>query len=1097
MIRRLASGAPREGLLWKGYALVALALSVAYFLLGGKPDAQAAIYQFFIVAAPIAILIGVWRYRPERRRRWLLFAGGLALWCVGDSYWNYHIWVLGDQAPYPSFADVAYLGAYPLLIAGVFMLAGGGRRLRLGDVLDAAIVTLAAGIVSMLFLLWRLLSTSDSVFAKAIAVGIPVMDLVMLVALTNLMFRARATNFALRAIMVGTGALLVADGAYSYLSLDGSYTTGMIVDAGWLACYALWGIAALHPSMARIRSLPERENVGLSAWRIGALLLALLAAPVVLIAETMAGQSIETGEIGAVMVATMLLVGARVWLLQRDSKKAQTALARADERLRLAQQVAGVSTWDMNLLTDRLTVSDELAAKISGAGDADPTFEDWVSFIHPGDRNRVTANFARAREQGGDFEHEYRFRSAHGEEGWLFSRGRVFLDEKGTFARAVGVAVDITRRHWMEEQLMRSEEGMRLAQELGGIGSWDADLETGERTWSKNLRRISGVDDDVVASHELFIELVHPDDRAELEAGMAAAADNGGHGEFEYRIVRPNDGEVRWLLSRGDAVNDSDGHATRFVGVAVDITERHALDEELKRSEERFRMAETAANVGSWDQDLITGELAWSDSLRRLIGVTPEFQPTYDAFIDWVHPDDRARVERAVSESLEGGTDFEVQFRFRRPDGVEGWVEGRGRSLLDREGAPVRTVGVALDITDRHLAEEHGTKLEHQLRQAQKLEAVGRLAGGIAHDFNNILLAIRGNGELALDTLKNGENAVEEVEEMIAAAERAAALTGQLLAFSRRQVLQAEVLDLNEVVGDMDKLLRRMIGDDVKLHAVLADEPVHVSADRSQIEQVIANLAVNARDAMAEGGLLTLEVTTGEIGSEEEIDLAPGRYAKLTVSDTGSGMDAETLAQIFEPFYTTKAEGTGFGLSTVHGIVVQSGGSIWVYSEVGHGTTFKVFLPLAEQAVPLESRELDRVASVTQSAGETILLVEDDPHVQRIVRNILARSGYNVLTAGGAEEAVRLAQEESGTIHLLLSDLVMPGTSGRELAVQIQVLRPDVAILYMSGYTDDAVIRRGVLEAGMAFIQKPFGAENLARRVREVLDDQDDRTVAA
>jgi CheY-like chemotaxis protein len=332
---------------------------------------------------------------------------------------------------------------------------------------------------------------------------------------------------------------------------------------------------------------------------------------------------------------------------------------------------------------------------------------------------------------------------------------------------------------------------------------------------------------------------------------------------------------------------------------------------------------------------------------------------------------------------------------------------------------------------------------------------------------------------------------------MVAAADRAAALTAQLLAYSRRQVLQAEVLDLNEIVRDMDKLLRRMIGEDVELHAVVADEAVLINADRSQIEQVIANLAVNAREAMPEGGVLTVEVATATIGSEHAVDLPPGPYARLTVNDTGAGMDAETVAKVFEPFFTTKAEGTGFGLSTVHGIVVQSGGSIWVYSEVDHGTTFKIFLPLTEQAQPLESSLPDKPVIVAGSAGETILLVEDDPHVQRIVRNILSRSGYRVLAADGAKEAMRLAGNGGGTINLLLSDLVMPGTSGRELAVQIQTLRPDISILYMSGYTDDAVIRRGVLEAGMAFIQKPFGAGDLVRRVREVLDSNHDRMVAA
>ena len=1089
MSRLFARSPSREGLLWKGYALVALALAILYFLLGGHTDSQSVIYQLFILAAPIAILVGVRRYRPDPRRQWLLFAGGLALWGIGDTYWDSYLWILGKEAPYPSFADVAYLSAYPLLIAGAFVLVRGWGRPRIGSMLDAAIVALAAGIVAMLFLLAPLMSTSESLFAKAIAVGFPVMDFVMLVALMQLMFRRRKVNFALRAIIVGTAVLLVSDSAYSYLGLDSAYTPGMSIDAGWLACYALWGIAALHPSMARIRSLPEHEGAELTIWRIGTLLLGLLAAPIVLIVQTLTGDSIETGKIGTVIVATSLLVAARVWLLQRDSKKAQTALARSDERLRIAQGVVGISTWEMDLVTNELEVSEQLAALISGPRDTEVTLEDWVAFIDPKDREQITADFDYVRKHGGHFAHEYRYRSPDGEEGSLFSRGKVFLGEDGTHARAVGVAVDVTGRHAMEEQLERSEERLQLAQKLGGVGTWDTNLVTGEIIWSQSLRQMSGVDDDVEPTDELFAQLVHVDDRPGLAKAMKESIDEGREFECEYRLTRPNDDEERWILTRGQRVTDENGRAIRFLGIAVDITERHAFDEQLKQSDERFRMAEAAGNLGSWDLNLKTGVFAWSDSLRRQMNVAPELEPTYEAFLDWVHPDDRALVDRAVSESLEGGTDFEIDYRFRRRDGSEGWMESRGRGITDDEGAPMRSIGVAVDITDRHVAEELRTKLEQQLRQAHKLEAVGRLAGGVAHDFNNILLAIRGNGELALDALKHDADPIEEVEEMVAAAERAAALTNQLLAFSRRQVLQAEVLDLNEVVTDMDKLLRRMIGEDIELNAVVSADPALVNADRSQIEQVIANLAVNARDAMPGGGLLTLEVTTTEIGAEKQVDLAPGLYAMLSVSDTGIGMDSETVAKIFEPFFTTKEEGTGFGLATVHGIVVQSGGSIWVYSEIDHGTTFKVFLPLAEQAAAsLESKATAKVAAITESAGETILLVEDDPHVQRIVKNILSRSGYRVLSAGGAEEALRLAADKGDTIHLLLSDLVMPGTSGRELAEQIQVLRPDISILYMSGYTDDVVIRRGVLEAGMAFIQKPFGADDLSRRVRELLD---------
>jgi two-component system, cell cycle sensor histidine kinase and response regulator CckA len=338
---------------------------------------------------------------------------------------------------------------------------------------------------------------------------------------------------------------------------------------------------------------------------------------------------------------------------------------------------------------------------------------------------------------------------------------------------------------------------------------------------------------------------------------------------------------------------------------------------------------------------------------------------------------------------------------------------------------------------------------------------------------------------MALDSIGRGEEVREELEEMVNAAERATALTAQLLAFSRRQVLQPEVLDLNEVVASMGKLVGHMIGHDVELVTVENHEPVLVSADLGQLEQVIANLAVNARDAMPEGGRLTVKIE--KVDSVQGLDLGPKPHALLVVSDTGNGMSPETKAQAFEPFFTTKAAGNGFGLATVHGVVKQSGGEITVNSEVGEGTTFKIYLPIVDQLVAKDATKASS-SQAPQSEGETILLVEDDVRVGRIVRNMLIRSGYRVLAADDAEDALTLLAEEEWSIDLLLSDLIMPGMGGRELAERVKTLQPQAAVLYMSGYTDDAVVRREVLDADVAFLQKPFGIADLVRHVRAELD---------
>jgi two-component system, cell cycle sensor histidine kinase and response regulator CckA len=404
-------------------------------------------------------------------------------------------------------------------------------------------------------------------------------------------------------------------------------------------------------------------------------------------------------------------------------------------------------------------------------------------------------------------------------------------------------------------------------------------------------------------------------------------------------------------------------------------------------------------------------------------------------------------------------------------------------SIVDPQGELVGNMAILVDITERK-------QLEEQLRQAVKMEGIGRLASGIAHDFNNLLTVIGGRSYLLLSQLPAGHAMRRDLLLIQQTGDRAAALTRQLLAFSRKQTLAPAVIDLNEIVSGMRTLLERVLGEDVDLIMDLDPSLGHVTADPGQIEQVILNMAVNARDAMPEGGPLTLE--TGHVDvdptyARQQVELAPGPYEVLSISDTGVGMDAATVARVFEPFFTTKAvgKGTGLGLATAYGIVKQSGGHITVYSKPGSGTTFRIYLPRTE---PSESAPVAVAEAVARRGTEAVLVAEDDANLRALTREILASEGYTVLESQDVEDALRIAERHDGTIHLLLTDVVMPHMSGRNLADAVKRFRPDAKVLYMSGYTDDAIVHHGVLDPGTALLQKPFTPAALARKVREVLD---------
>ena len=454
-----------------------------------------------------------------------------------------------------------------------------------------------------------------------------------------------------------------------------------------------------------------------------------------------------------------------------------------------------------------------------------------------------------------------------------------------------------------------------------------------------------------------------------------------------------------------------------------------------------------------------------------------------------LHKETRASAKNPVTKALQEGQVVELAMDtvLVSSDGEEIPIADTAAPIVDDKGNLAGAVLVFRDITEHR-------RVEESLRESHKMEAVGRLAGGVAHEFNNLLMVIRGYSELLLQRSSANDLVRTNAEEIRKAADRAASLTRQLLAFSRKQVLQPKVLDLNAVVTEVEKMLRRLIGEDIELAAVLDLALGPVKADPGQIEQIILNLAVNARDAMPQGGRLTLKtanVTLDQAYVRQHLGATPGPYVLLAVSDTGVGMDAETRSHIFEPFFTTKGagKGTGLGLSTVYGIVKQSGGTIWVESAPGRGTTFEIYLPLVEEGAA--SGELHpALPAPTPGGSETILVVEDEMSVRKLAAEFLGSNGYRVLEAQDGGEALQVCEEHRAPIHLLMTDVVMPGMSGRELAVRLTGARPEMKVIYVSGYTDDAIVQHGVREEGTVFLQKPFSLDALARTVREALDSK-------
>ncbi|MFH1811404.1 MAG: PAS domain S-box protein [Pseudomonadota bacterium] len=595
--------------------------------------------------------------------------------------------------------------------------------------------------------------------------------------------------------------------------------------------------------------------------------------------------------------------------------------------------------------------------------------------------------------------------------------------------------------------------------------------------------------------HRTITEVTLPEDvaigMADLKAIVAGEKETS---RVEKRYLR-KDGTVVWGDVRINLVRDGQGRPLYFLPFILDITEHKLAEVALRDGEQKYRALFEASSDAimtlappSWR--FTTGNPATIRMFRvrdveEFVSRAPwEFSPAQQ-------PDGRdsgVKAGEMIARAMTEGSHL-FEWTHQRADGetfpatvLLSRMETAGQAFLQ---ATVR------DISELKRAQQRRAELEEKLRVSQKMEAIGQLAGGVAHDFNNMLAVILNYSSLVLEALGEEHPARADLLEVQQSGQRAAALTHQLLAFGRKQLMQPVALDLNAVVGEMESMLRRLIGENIALNKQLAPDLGLVKADPSQLEQVIMNLVINARDAMPGGGALTIEtanVDLDEAYAERHVGVRPGPHVMFAVSDTGCGMSSEVKQRLFEPFFTTKGQGkgTGLGLPTVYGIVKQSGGAIWVYSEPGQGSTFKIYLPreLHATVAAAPSKPLGKAAG----GSETVLVVEDEPAVCRVAKRILRTAGYSVLTAAGGPEALQTAAAHDGDIHLVLTDVVMPGMSGRVFFEQFAKIRPTSRVLYMSGYTDDAIVQHGMLDAGTAFISKPFNADDLGRKVREVLD---------
>ena len=771
-------------------------------------------------------------------------------------------------------------------------------------------------------------------------------------------------------------------------------------------------------------------------------------------------------------------------------KQMVEALQRSEALLNVTQQLAKVGGWEWDVEKQLGFWTNEVY-RIHGFDPSEITpiktdvLQRSLECYDIKDRPVIMDAFRRCAEKGQPYDLELPFTTATGRRIWIRTNGKPIL-EGDKVVKIIGNIMDITEHKQTEDALRHSEERYRVLVEESFDGIF---IQKGPKIIFANrrLHDMLGYDEGDLVGLDHW-KVYHPEYQ-ELTRKRALARMRGEETTTHYEVkMQRKDGS--WFYAEiGARVVTIEGEPGIQVWIK-DITERKQADEALEESESRLRNVFEASPLGiGLIQDR---EMQWHNgTMSRMLGYASEELSGKNARMLYESDEEFELVGEVISSLGPEKRTADIETRWVRKDGSIFDCHIR-YALLNPESKDSVVLAMVEDITERKKAEKEREKLRAQFNQAQKMEAIGVLAGGVAHDFNNILTSIIGNAELALMDMDKNTSHYNRLEEIRKAGHRAAALTRQLLAFSRKELIRPEVLDLNRVAMNLEKMLRRLIGEDIELVTAYAPDLWQVEADPAQIEQIIMNLSVNARDAMPKGGKLTIETANVVLDEayfqKHGLESEEGPYVMLAVTDNGTGIDKETQDRIFEPFFTTKemGRGTGLGLSTVYGIVKQNKGHIWVYSEEGKGTTFKVYLPRAN-AKPKEKEE-EKSPEHSLAGSETILIAEDDGALRKMAEMMLEGYGYKVITAENGKEAMKIAESHDAPIHLLVTDVVMPGMSGRALAEKLQEKVPKLKVLYMSGYTDNAIAHHGVLKKDVDFIQKPFTRERLTSKVREMLD---------